>query len=113
MDRFGSRYRIVCFDVFDMPDEDLAWFKEYGVLLGIIKYQHDVNDLVRYMVKYYQEAYMSSGTVAMINLYSNAGIEMKECAVKVKVYKSLQDLINRGRKEEGRKEEKKREKMSL
>ncbi|MGM9942387.1 MAG: hypothetical protein ACI32N_10435 [Bulleidia sp.] len=111
VDAFGSKYRIVCFDVFDMPDEDLAWFGEYGVLLGIIKYQHDVNDLDKYMVKYYQEAYMSSDTVAMINLYSNAGIEMEEGEVEVKVYKSLQDLINRGRKEgiiegkeEGRKE---------
>lgn len=79
-----------------LSDEDLAWYGYYGILLGVIRYQNDLEGLEKYMLKYYQVRKMGSDMIAMINLYSNANLKLEEGEEEIGVFKAFEDLMKRG-----------------
>lgn len=95
-EQYGVRFTGACLDVHALSDEDLAWYGYYGILLGVIRYQNDLEGLEKYMLKYYQVRKMGSDMIAMINLYSNANLKLEEGEEEIGVFKAFEDLMKRG-----------------
>lgn len=79
-----------------LSDDDLVWYGYYGILLGVIRNQNDLKGLEKYILKYYQVRKMGSDMIAMINLYSNAGLKPEEGEEEIGAFKAFEDLMKRG-----------------